>query len=132
MKNFFLNLAAFVAGVLTFMCTLGGLEALIPVVLYLPPTPSQAADMGQYIADIPLGPKLAIELSFLIAGFFGGYVTTWVAPKQATPWPTLAVALVATAGAVFNFIQIPHPAWMVAVGLLACAAMPFMGYLVRK
>ena len=123
---------AAMAGIATMMICLTGFESLIPTLCSIPPAPATEAEFGPYIANMPFVAKLAVIISYLLAGALGGYVCAWVGPKPSNPWATVALVVVFAIGGIMNFIEIPHPLWMVITGMVVIVTSPFIGYSLRK
>ena len=103
--------------------------------LYPPPpgidlTNSDA--MAEIIQQAPVGALLFVILAYAIGSFVGGAVTHLIGrfPKQIDALITGLILLIFGA---YNLINIPHPLWMVILGLLCfLPSAYFGGWVVRR
>lgn len=88
--------------------------------LYPLPPGLDLGDTQQLAAYVASAPKAAMALvlaSWALGAFAGGWTAARIAERH--PKPTaLVVGLLVLAGVVANMMMIPHPTWMVVLGVL--------------
>jgi hypothetical protein len=86
--------------------------------LYPPPPGldiSNSADLARLIESLP-GPALSIILgAWFLGALIGGWVAFRVGLWRTAPWLVSAVIIT---GAIWSFVMIPHPSWMIAAGVI--------------
>ncbi|MGQ0742532.1 MAG: hypothetical protein ACT4OG_09635 [Alphaproteobacteria bacterium] len=80
---------------------------------------SDPAQLGQLVERLPLAAKIGVLISWGVASFGGGALASWLTRRL---WPAIAVAAVLLAGGAWTMTNIPHPAWMAALGAVALIA----------
>lgn len=95
-----------------FLIELAGHALLPPPVGYDPMTEAGAA---RYLREAPLAAKLALVFGWFLGALAGGWTAVRVGGRA---WLAWVVAGVIVIGGVMNFAMIPHPAWMVAAGVV--------------
>ena len=78
-----------------------------------------------FYASQPPGLLAVLLACWGLAVFMGAAVAACFARRG--PWPGLVVAGLFLLGSAANFMLVPHPAWMVAVGLLVVIAAGWFG-----
>ena len=113
----------FVAGVVV-----GAVVAMVVVmlvesighVLFPPPAGIQAmdpADLAGVMAQIPAGALLMVLLAWAAGALAGGFVAAKIAAWR-RPLAALLVGGLLLAGGVWTMVYIPHPVWMMVLGVL--------------
>ena len=77
--------------------------------------------LATYVERLPLGALLFVLAAWILATFVGGLVAGWIARRRAVIVAAVVGALV-LAATIANVMLIPHPAWMVVVGVAGIAA----------
>lgn len=86
--------------------------------LFPPPSDINLADpedVTRLMASLPAGAFAMVLLGWFLGSLAGALVAFRIARKAVAAW---AVALVFILLTTVNFYMIPHPAWMIAAGLL--------------
>ena len=86
--------------------------------LFPPPADINLAnpeDVKRLMASLPAGAFAMVLLGWLAGSLAGALVALRIARKPVAAWSVAAVFIVLTT---VNFYLIPHPGWMIAVGLL--------------
>ena len=76
---------------------------------------SNPDDVKRLMASLPAGAFAMVLLGWFLGSFAGAYVAHAIARKPVAAW---AVAVIFILFTIMNFFMIPHPAWMIAAGLL--------------
>ena len=101
----------------TFM--IAGVEYLA-YVLFPPPAgldPRNAADMPQILAQAPVAAFLVVGLAWALGAFVGGWGAARIARRAPDTHIAIITALV-LAGAIWNMLRLPHPAWFWVVAIV--------------
>ena len=120
------GVGATVAGVLVAGLTIAGVEWLGHR-LYPPPAGLQANDLealAAHVAAMPIGALLFVLLAWLLGVFIGGLVAASLAGRRHRLYAGVVVAVILL-GAIANFAMIAHPAWVMALSVLA---LPLAGF----
>lgn len=120
------GVGATVAGVLVAGPTIAGVEWLGHR-LYPPPAGLQANDLealAAHVAAMPIGALLFVLLAWLLGVFIGGLVAASLAGRRHRLYAGVVVAVILL-GAIANFAMIAHPAWFMALSVLA---LPLAGF----
>ena len=86
--------------------------------LFPPPADINLAnpeDVKRLMASLPAGAFAMVLLGWLLGSLAGALVALRIARRPAAAWAVAVVFILATTA---NFFMIPHPAWMIAAGLL--------------
>lgn len=110
---------AIVVGVIAAMAVILMLELIGMLLFPLPPgTPlASEADLAALVAASPIGKKIWVVMGWALGSFAGAWIAAKVA-RQRGLIAASAVALLIIAGTVMNAVNIPHPLWMNALGVL--------------
>lgn len=73
------------------------------------------------IAGLPLGAKLWVMGTWIVAAFVGGWLAARVG-RDRTFWIAGIVGALVLAATAANLMMIPHPRWMAIAGLLGIVA----------
>lgn len=95
--------------------------------LYPPPATLKADDLEAltaHIAQAPVGALLFVLLAWWIGIFVGGLIAATLAGRRPRLYAGV-IAAVILLGAIANFAMIPHPAWFMALTVLA---LPLAGF----
>ena len=124
---------AVAVGTVVAFVLVGVIEAIGEVV-YPPP---EVVDLGSpdqlatYMQRLPGGALAFVLAAWIVATFLGGLVAAWIARSRTALAAAIVVALV-LAATIANFALIPHPAWMVAAGVVGIAIAAYLaGRLMR-
>jgi MFS family permease len=117
-----------VAGALTAIALLSGVELLSPLVFPIPAhidmnNPQAVADM---VRNMPVGAFLMILAGYVLGAFCGGWVAARIADENKMR-SALIVGLVLVVGGIINFMQIPHPLWFVISSMACYLAFSYLG-----
>lgn len=122
-------IASIVGGLVLAFCIVFAVDALSHAAA--PDGPTPPADMKDkealraYVAAQPVWLLVSMTVGWAIAAFAGSAVAARFGGRGAWPgWLVAALFLAATAS---NLLLIPHPAWMVAVGITLVIAAGWLG-----
>jgi hypothetical protein len=108
-----------IAGLVAMVCTVGALQWLSQQ--FWPPPPGidfhDPAQVRALIATLPWGALAMVVLSWTLGSLLGGFVAAKLA-RSHRRGAALAIGLVMLALVGLNLWMYPHPAWMIALGLL--------------
>ena len=126
---------ALAAGLFAAMILITG-SGLLSAKWLFPPPPGldlrDAAQVAAFAASLPLAALLWILGGWLFGALVGGLVSARLAGQYELAPPVL-VGLFIAAGTLLNAQSIPHPSWMVALGVLLPIPAALLGArLVRK
>lgn len=109
---------AFLLGVVLIILSVMGLQMLGHAIWPLPPglDPKDPAQLDGLVAQMPFAAKAWILLAYAVATKIGVMAATALAPNR---WKGLGITLgvLMTALCAINFNVLPHPLWMVILGL---------------
>lgn len=124
------TIVAVVVGTVVAFVLVAGIETIGERV-YPPPAGmdfSKPDQLATYIQRLPGGALAFVLAAWIVATFVGGLVAGWIDRSRAVLAAAIVGALV-LAATVLNFVLIPHPAWMIAAGVLGIA---FAAYLAGR
>lgn len=78
-----------------------------------------------YVARQPVGYLLAVLIGWAIAAFIGSAIAARFGGRGA--WPGWVVASLFLLATIANFAMVPHPVWMVVVGIALILAAGWLG-----
>jgi hypothetical protein len=127
------TVVAVVVGTVVAFVLVGVIEAIGEVV-YPPPAGvdfGRPDQLGSYMQRLPGGALAFVLAAWILATFLGGLVAAWIA-RSRTALVTAIVGALVLAATIANFVLIPHPAWMVAAGVVGIAIAAYLaGRLMR-
>lgn len=85
------------------------------------------ATMVAYIAGVPMGAKLLVLVSWMVSAFVGGLVAAVIAPQGSGRTMAILVGAFLMLGGIMNAVMIPHPMWMMIIGLLQYIPLAHLG-----
>ena len=114
---------------------IGGMAAMmvinfISVMLYPMPEGLDVADkaaMIAYIAGVPIGAKLLVVAGWMISAFVAGLVAALIAPEGSGRTMAIVAGSFLMLGGIMNIVMVPHPIWMMIVGLLQYIPLAHLG-----
>ena len=117
-----------VAGSVTALLIIAGTEYLIPRVFDLagPVDTNDRAAVALMIDSMPFRAFLMILGGYILAAFAGGVVAGLVAEVNKCKAAS-RVGMVLVAGAILNFVSVPHPRWFVIASLAVYIPMAYFG-----
>lgn len=74
--------------------------------------------MAEYIAGLPMLAKLIVLVSWIVSAFVAGFVAAKIAPDDKARTMAIIVGALLMLGGIANAFMIPHPMWMLIIGLL--------------
>lgn len=86
--------------------------------LFPPPANINLADpndVKRLMASLPAGAFAMVLVGWFLGSFVGAFVAYSISCRAIAAWAVAAIFILFTA---MNFMMIPHPAWMIAAGLL--------------
>jgi pimeloyl-ACP methyl ester carboxylesterase len=95
--------------------------------LYPPPAGLKPGDLdaiAAHVATAPVGSLLLVLLGWLCGAFLGGLLAARIAGRRPRLYAGVIAALVLL-GAITNFAMIAHPAWFIALSIVA---LPLAGF----
>lgn len=122
------SIGAIVAGAVVALALIAGIDALGHRVYPLP----QGVDwrdpnvVKQVVSALPTGAFLFAMTSWIVAAFAGAWLAARLAPSRGSLHGSLVGALV-LAATIANLLMIPHPAWVVAGGLIGVPLCAWVG-----
>lgn len=133
MPPFVRTVVGVVVGTVVAFVLVGVIEAVGEFV-YPPPAgvdPGRPDQLASYIQRLPGGALAFVLAAWIVATFLGGLVAAWIARSRSALAAAFVGALV-LAATIANFALIPHPAWMVAAGVVGIAIAAYLaGRLMR-
>lgn len=100
--------------------------------LYPPPADINLADpedVKRLMANLPAGAFLMVLVGWFLGSFAGAFIAYSISRKAIAAWTVAAIFILFTA---MNFMMIPHPAWMIAAGLLIPLASAWLALRLRR
>lgn len=88
---------------------------------------SDSAAMGAYIAQLPIGAKLMVLLGWIVAAFVAGYIAAKLAPEGKGRQMAIIAGAILMLGGIINAFMLPHPMWMLIIGLLQYIPLAHLG-----
>jgi len=122
------SIVAVVAGVVVALALLAGIDALGHRVYPLP----QGVDWSdpkvveRVVSALPIGAFLFAVTSWIVAAFAGAWLAARLALSRRSLHGGLVGALV-LAATIGNLLMIPHPAWVIAGGLIGVPLCAWLG-----
>jgi hypothetical protein len=117
-----------IAGVIVGGITVGIIE--IPGILVhpLPPdfNPNDAAALRAHITSAPLLAMLFVAIAWFVGPLVGAWLAGIIA-RRAFLVHGMIVGLFFLAGDLMNILSFPHPAWLIAVGVVAPLVAGWLG-----
>ena len=127
------TIVAVVVGTVVAFVLVGVIEAIGEVV-YPPPAGvdfGRPDQLASYMQRLPGGALAFVLAAWIVGTFFGGLVAAWIARSRTALAAAIVGALV-LAATIANFVLIPHPAWMIAAGVVGIAVAAYLaGRLMR-
>jgi hypothetical protein len=109
-----------VAGIVVAFAIVFASDALFHALIPSAPPPADTGDreaMGAYVAGQPSSVLVALLAGWTLAAFAGSALAARLARRGEWPgWVVTSLFLFATAA---NFLMVPHPSWMVTLGVAA-------------
>ncbi|MDG1738077.1 MAG: hypothetical protein P8L68_00650 [Paracoccaceae bacterium] len=114
---------------------IGGMAAMmvinfISVMLYPMPEGLDTSDkavMIAYIAGVPIGAKLLVVAGWMVSAFVAGLVAALIAPEGSGRTMAIVAGGILMLGGIMNIVMIPHPIWMMIIGLLQYIPLAHLG-----
>lgn len=105
------------AGIVAAVAIVAGGEGLIHIMFPPPPGTdlSKPEDLARISDLMPVQAKAAVLGNWFLATLLGSALALKL---SASAWPFRLVPAVIIAGSIFSFVTIPHPAWMIVLGLV--------------
>jgi hypothetical protein len=117
-----------VAGIVVAFAITFASDALFHALVPSAPPPADTGDreaMRAYVARQPVGVLAALLAAWALAAFAGSALAARLARRGEKPgWAVTGLFLLATAA---NFLMVPHPIWMVALGVAGIVAAGWAG-----
>lgn len=123
-RDIFLSLARGIAATVAGTLAAGLFIAVVEWLghqIYPPPAGLKPGDMqaiAAHVAQAPPGALLMVLLAWVAGVFFGGLLAARIAGRRQRLYAGVIGAVVLL-GAIANFVLIPHPAWFMAVSVIA-------------
>jgi hypothetical protein len=117
-----------IAGILVAFAVTFASDALFHALVPSAPPPADTGDreaMRAYVAGQPTGVLIALPAGWSLAAFAGSALAARLARRGAMPgWIVTGLFLLGTAA---NFLMVPHPTWMVVLGVALILAAGWAG-----
>ncbi|MBP6597385.1 MAG: hypothetical protein KA187_02375 [Arenimonas sp.] len=123
------SILAVLAGILVMGVAVAGVQWLGHA-LYPPPPGIDPRDHDAMVALISTMPVMALAMvlvAYAFGSFLGAYTASLISVRHKRGVAVI-VALVMLALVVMNFVLIPHPSWMVVVGVLIPAPFALLAW----
>jgi hypothetical protein len=119
-----------VAGAVTAVLTIFAVEAFSHQLYPVPPglDDSDMAAMKTYVGALPVTAFLLLIAAWVIGSLLGGFVIGKLAPNPDSTRMAYIAGVALTISSILNFIQIPHPIWVMIIGVLVFIPSVIMGY----
>ena len=88
---------------------------------------SNSEAMSNYIDQLPILAKLIVLISWMAGAFVGGLVAALIAPEGKGRALAILVGALLMGGGIVNALSIPHPMWMLIIGLLLYIPLAHLG-----
>lgn len=127
------SMGALIAGLLVMLIVISSIQ-WIGHSIYPPPTgldPQDSAKAAAAVALLPIGALAMVLLSYAAGSFLGAGTGATVSVRHKRGVAIL-LGLVMTALVAMNFVIIPHPLWMMIVGLLIPIPFALLGWRVFR
>ena len=111
------RIVGIVVGLIVAMAAITLVEALGQR-LFPPPAGVDMRDPAQvarFVTEMPTGLKLSVVVAWFLGTVAGAWAGLTLSRWRTVPW---IVAAGVVAGAIVAYVQIPHPWWMQAAGIL--------------
>ncbi len=117
-----------IAGIVAAFAIVFASDALFHALVPSAPPPADTSDreaMRAYVAGQPAGVLIALLAAWALAAFAGSALAARLARRGEKPgWVVTGLFLLATAA---NFMMVPHPMWMVVLGVVLILAAGWAG-----
>jgi hypothetical protein len=90
---------------------------------------SNPEDVKRLMASLPAGAFVMVLVGWFLGSLAGAFVAYSISGKPVAAWAVAAIFILFTA---MNFAMIPHPAWMIAAGLLIPLASAWLALRLRR
>ena len=112
------SVGALFAGLLSAALVVALVESLNHAIYPAPAglDPADKVAMEAFMRSLPTGAFIMLLVGWFDGTMVGAFVATWLTGGRER-WPSLAVAGAMLSGALFTMMQIPHPPWVVMVGI---------------
>ena len=127
------SMGALIAGLLVMLIVISSIQ-WIGHSIYPPPAgldPQDSAKAAAAVALLPIGALAMVLLSYAAGSFLGAGTGATVSARHKRGVAIL-LGLVMTALVAMNFVIIPHPLWMMIVGLLIPIPFALLGWRVFR
>jgi hypothetical protein len=88
---------------------------------------SDSVAMSAYIAQLPILAKLMVLLGWIVAAFVAGFVAAKLAPEGKSRQMAMIAGAILMLGGIINAFMLPHPMWMLIIGLLQYIPLAHIG-----
>ena len=113
------NLFALVSGLFAMMIVITFIELANARFVYPPPPGidwNNSSAVAAFASGMPTTALLLVLLGWLVGAFVGASVAARLAGSY-NVWLALLIGLLVSAGVVHSALTIPHPTWMIALGV---------------
>jgi len=86
-----------------------------------------AKALENYIKEAPIIALLIVPISYLIASFMGGLVTSFFVRSTHWKWLIIIPGIFTVLGATFSLISVPHPFWLLALMIIPPIPVAYFG-----
>jgi hypothetical protein len=127
------SILAVFAGLMIFLITVTVLQGMMVVAYPLPPgiDPNDAEALKQALIGMPAGAFGVLLAAYAVGAMCGGAVAAAIAGSKRVTHAAV-VGGVATLAGIANFATLPHPAWVVIVGVPMFMVMAVAGGLLGQ
>ncbi|PJJ97191.1 hypothetical protein CO641_09240 [Lysobacteraceae bacterium NML91-0213] len=127
------TLLAILAGLVVAIALMLAIEALAASLFPLPLDARIAGeeDLARLVAQAPPGKLALVLLGWCLAALTGGWVAARLSVAR-TGMAALAVGALIVGGVILNVMALPHPAWVIAGGLLLPVPLAWAGGLLAR
>jgi len=121
-------LAVVVGAVMGFVVL--GLIEMVSWMLYPMPEGLDIANaevMRAYVSQVPIGAKLIVLVAWMIGAFVAGFLAAKIAPEGKGRQSAIFAGAILMLGGIANAFMVPHPMWMLIIGLLQYIPLAHIG-----
>lgn len=123
------RILAVIAGIIVFVVVVSLMDTLSHQIYPMPEGLSMEDEqaMAAFIAQAPFSAMLVVMLGWILGTLAGTYTASKLSPTHKRLAAGIVGAL-AFAGTSLNAMMLPHPIWMLVVGLAGIAVMAHVGW----
>jgi hypothetical protein len=90
--------------------------------------PNDAENFKAYVAGLPISALLVVVLGWALGSLLCGFVIGKINPNSASKRLPIVAGAALTIASILNMVEIPHPTWMMIVGIVIFIPLTMLGY----